>query len=544
MEDIIDGVESSREIEHILTVGEEVQRASTMSMAFTAGGYLNLGESDTGTAPVPSTLATELLGTTPATSSEQRQADDLLTHKRHRHAARLASRSFTSTNKLYRYKFVGILTGLYCLLEIIVAVHTDSLALLSDGFHNLGDVLAVWIAFWVESHKYSRADMEYTYGYKRVEVVGGLANGWSLMALCLYILLESFSRLFDKTKVHSGPAFIATAAVGLVINLCGAFLFQDVHVHGPGAHCPSHGISDEQPTQFDSRSQSDGACLAEAHGHSHGQGSESHGHDASHHGHAHASHGHAHASHGHSHGHSHRAYGVLEVSGDYSPLKAQSRSCDTSRKQKQPDARCADHKNQHTTHGDLNMRAVYLHYLGDALSSLLVLVEGLILLTSSGNWLLYLDPVMSWLVVGVIVSTTIPVLRECSLLVLQTTPRDIDLGELYEALCSIPGVEGVHDLHVWTVTPGLTVSSLHYLTAEGADTAKAMERIRAALHSRGVHSSTIQPECLPPHQLKSRKSMGICGENCLPACDKDWCCADVDDLWMSSRRAYSPAASS
>ena len=98
----------------------------------------------------------------------------------------------------------------------------------------------------------------------------------------------------------------------------------------------------------------------------------------------------------------------------------------------------------------LNMRGVYLHVLGDALGSVIVIISALIIKYASGKWTLYVDPVMSILMVMLILKTSIPLLRESALILLQTVPTHIKIKEVQDRLLEqVDGVLSVHEFHVW-----------------------------------------------------------------------------------------------
>ena len=98
----------------------------------------------------------------------------------------------------------------------------------------------------------------------------------------------------------------------------------------------------------------------------------------------------------------------------------------------------------------LNMRGVYLHVLGDALGSVIVIISALIIKFASGKWTIYVDPAMSILMVFLILKTSIPLMRESSLILLQTVPTHIKIKEVQDRLLDhVEGVLSVHEFHVW-----------------------------------------------------------------------------------------------
>lgn len=98
----------------------------------------------------------------------------------------------------------------------------------------------------------------------------------------------------------------------------------------------------------------------------------------------------------------------------------------------------------------LNMRGVYLHVLGDALGSVIVIISALIIKYASGKWTVYVDPGMSILMVCLILKSSIPLMRESSMILLQTVPTHIKIKEVQDRLLGhVEGVLGVHEFHVW-----------------------------------------------------------------------------------------------
>lgn len=96
------------------------------------------------------------------------------------------------------------------------------------------------------------------------------------------------------------------------------------------------------------------------------------------------------------------------------------------------------------------MRAVYLHVLGDALGSVIVIVSALIIKYARGEWTLYVDPVMSIMMTCLILRTSIPLMKESSLILLQTVPTHIKIKEVQERLLEgVHGILSVHEFHVW-----------------------------------------------------------------------------------------------
>ena len=101
----------------------------------------------------------------------------------------------------------------------------------------------------------------------------------------------------------------------------------------------------------------------------------------------------------------------------------------------------------------LNINGVYLHILGDALGSVIVMISALIIMLAHGAWTLYVDPVMSIIMVIIILKTSIPLLKETSLILMQTVPTHLNAEEIKTRLrYAFPDIKGVHEFHVWQLS--------------------------------------------------------------------------------------------
>ena len=152
----------------------------------------------------------------------------------------------------------------------------------------------------------------------------------------------------------------------------------------------------------------------------------------------------------------------------------------------------------------LNMRGVFLHVLGDALGSVIVVVNALIFTfvwrpchgeetcsnpcynshcsdhqhahsetvgLSNGTagvvsvagpcWVLYLDPTLCVIMVVILLYTTFPLLKESALILLQTVPKQIDMQRLDGKLRSLEGVLAVHELHIWQLAGSRIIATAH-----------------------------------------------------------------------------------
>lgn len=142
----------------------------------------------------------------------------------------------------------------------------------------------------------------------------------------------------------------------------------------------------------------------------------------------------------------------------------------------------------------INVRSARLHILGDALSSAGVLAGGLAIFFTS--WY-RLDAVISLGIALVILVGAYRVLRETVDILLEATPKGLEPGDVSAAIEQVPGVKGVHDLHIWCITSGMTALSGHVIL-DGRALARsdeALNTIKELLQRRfGIDHTTIQIE--------------------------------------------------
>ena len=112
----------------------------------------------------------------------------------------------------------------------------------------------------------------------------------------------------------------------------------------------------------------------------------------------------------------------------------------------------------------LNVKGAYLEVLGDLLGSAAVIVAALVIMTT--GWL-QADAVASVAVALMILPRTFSLLREAVDVLLEATPKDVDLDAVRAHILELDGVVDAHDLHAWTVTSGIPVLSVHVVVDDG-----------------------------------------------------------------------------
>lgn len=210
-------------------------------------------------------------------------------------------------------------------VQFIGGFLSNSLALLSDALHNLGDGIALLIA-WI-ANKVSRrpSSDKKTFGYQRIEILAALLNGLALVAISIFLFSEAWERFQNPEKVDS-TLMLIVATIGLAANVISVFLL-----------------------------------------------------------------------------HSHRKENI-------------------------------------------NVRAAYLHLIGDTLSSVAVIIGGILMHFYGLYWI---DPLVTVIIGIYIIKESITIIVETVDILMQSKPKNIDLQEVKSALSKIDGVYSIHHVHIW-----------------------------------------------------------------------------------------------
>jgi cobalt-zinc-cadmium efflux system protein len=139
----------------------------------------------------------------------------------------------------------------------------------------------------------------------------------------------------------------------------------------------------------------------------------------------------------------------------------------------------------------LNMRGAYLHVLGDLLGGLGAVAAALIIRFTGWQ---QADPIASIVMTILIVRGSWRIVRESVDILLESTPSHIAVGAVRAQLLALPGIESVHDLHVWSVTSGVVAMSAHALVRDPERQQHTLEHIIDAMRLFGIDHVTVQIE--------------------------------------------------
>ena len=143
----------------------------------------------------------------------------------------------------------------------------------------------------------------------------------------------------------------------------------------------------------------------------------------------------------------------------------------------------------------LNIKAAFWHIVGDTISSVGVIVGGIII--SITGWGI-VDPLIAVLIGGIILWGAVRIVRESVDILLEAVPRHVQLDKVIETIKKAPGVESVHDIHIWTITSGVHALSAHLVIEDQAvsRSAEIVARVNQDLARYfDVGHSTLQLEC-------------------------------------------------
>lgn len=156
---------------------------------------------------------------------------------------------------------------------------------------------------------------------------------------------------------------------------------------------------------------------------------------------------------------------------------------------------------------DLNRRGAYLHMAADAAVSLGVVAGGFAIKGTGQHWI---DPAISLVIVGVLLWSTWELAVDALNLALDAVPKGIDPALVEGYLCSLPGVEAVHDLHIWGMSTTEVALTAHLVKPETGDEERLLATLHHDLDARfGIHHSTIQLE-RPGASYPCRQDLKVC----------------------------------
>ncbi|HKI61031.1 MAG TPA: cation diffusion facilitator family transporter [Mariprofundaceae bacterium] len=140
---------------------------------------------------------------------------------------------------------------------------------------------------------------------------------------------------------------------------------------------------------------------------------------------------------------------------------------------------------------DLNTKAAYWHVLGDAMGSVAAMIAGAVILTTGWN---PIDPLLSFLVAGILAWGGWRLLRETTLQLMDSVPDAVEIKEVSQAMLALEHVAGVHHIHIWTLPNGTLAMSAHVQLNDMLHWPELLPAIQNRLAELGITHATLQPE--------------------------------------------------
>eukprot|EP00599_Poterioochromonas_sp_BG-1_P012662 CAMPEP_0173164256 /NCGR_PEP_ID=MMETSP1105-20130129/20457_1 /TAXON_ID=2985 /ORGANISM="Ochromonas sp., Strain BG-1" /LENGTH=474 /DNA_ID=CAMNT_0014084567 /DNA_START=64 /DNA_END=1488 /DNA_ORIENTATION=+ len=431
-------------------------------------------------------------------------------------------------DKETRLKTAIALSLIFMLIEVVGGYLANSIAIFSDAAHLLTDIAGFGIALVATLASKAPATKRLTFGFARAEVFGALASVLSLWVITFFLLYAAYDRAekwyYGNAEKVNGFLMFIVACFGVLVNLC---LGQVFHQEHGGALHPGHSHEHHHHHEGEVLSESDGYqkinhsdvespdAEHDHDGHEHDHGHDCSGHDHSDkkgntedyehihddhdHDHAHDQHGKEKAKGGSCSGHDHTHHAT-----EKSPLLGghdHSKSYTDEHSHDGHDHDHHDHDNHdhhghhdgHDHHGghlhesDVNIEAAYLHVITDLIQSVGVAIAGVIMWKYPNYEII--DPVCTLIFSIIALYSTLPLLSRVFLILFEGTPTQIDWETVMEKFTNIPGVDNVHDLHIWNISSTSISLTCHMRASNPQRALKAANDICRKL---GIHHTTIQ----------------------------------------------------
>jgi cobalt-zinc-cadmium efflux system protein len=153
-----------------------------------------------------------------------------------------------------------------------------------------------------------------------------------------------------------------------------------------------------------------------------------------------------------------------------------------------------DHAAAEPEREDVNVKSAFLHVVGDAISSVGVILAAILIWRTGWQWV---DPLTSVLIGAIILVSSGRVLKSSLHILIEGVPEGLSVTKLGEALATTPGVTQVHDLHVWNLCSGHVALSTHVVLADPSvgESGLTLAELKRRLLAFGIEHTTIQMEC-------------------------------------------------
>ncbi|CAI5716267.1 unnamed protein product [Hyaloperonospora brassicae] len=338
---------------------------------------------------------------------------------------------------------------LFLCVQLAGGYYTDSLAILSDAAHVLSDVASFLVSLVAMSLGQLPASATMPFGYHRAEVIGALGSVLLVWVLAIGLLWTALQRVYDQgqggeasTDLVDGKTMFVVAMCGLGINLVLMKILGHDHCHGHGAgqghdHCHGHGAGQGPCRDGEATSVGTASSVQDR-------------------------------------GRTPMSAMALIDGVEIEPLATEVEKLAP----------------KSSVFENINVRAAYIHALGDFVQSLGVCLAGG-LIWYNPSWQMA-DPITTILFSFLVLATTVGVLTRSVHILMEGAPPALDLRVVEKRIRALASVYDVHDLHVWMLTEGHYAASVHILPT--GEPRVALRATQCLLASLGVRQQTVQVE--------------------------------------------------
>ncbi|CAF2554423.1 unnamed protein product [Rotaria sp. Silwood2] len=337
----------------------------------------------------------------------------------------------SDSRKIFYFLCINLM---FTFVELLYGAWTNSLGLISDGFHMLFDCTALVVGLYAALMSRWKPTRVFSYGYGRVEVLSGFVNGLFLVVVAFFVFYEAMGRIFEPPEIDTNR-LLAVSVAGFAVNMIGIFSFSHAHAHAHGGGGGSCSMS--QPSVAKDQHNHD---HSHSHSHSHGGGSHDDDHD-----------------HEHSHGSTEKS---------------------------------SHHGHSHSLTDNANMKGVFLHVLADTLGSVGVIISSLLI--QYFGWYIS-DPICSLFISIMIFLSVLPLLKDSAITLLLQTPSDIQY-EILDRIIKLDKVLSYSDEHFWKLSSSTIVGTIHIQISNDGDEQFVTSQVQSILKEAQIQNVAVQVE--------------------------------------------------
>ena len=338
---------------------------------------------------------------------------------------------------MFKLKIISSVCCTFMIIEFIFGYLAGSLAIMSDATHLLSDLAGFLISFFSLIVALKPANKDFTFGYHRFEVLGALASILIIWALTVWLLIAAVYRIKHPNPIV-GLIMVCIAAGSLVFNI----IMNRILAYNPVVNSMDEGMGAIKTVKKEQENNNINNINEPI---------------------------------------------TLNISNNNDMKEALLDNYNTNEMNA--------NDLEHNLKADDNpvIRAAYIHILGDMIQSAGVLLAALMiyLFQDTHPGVRILDPICTFCFAIVVLCITFPVSRDCLFVLLESTPRDLDIDSLYNDLSDIKGVISVHDIHLWNISIGRPSIALHIICDNPDD---ILKKATQKCQDYGIKHCTIQTE--------------------------------------------------